>query len=89
MGCSSRVSMFQEIGNDVGPMPGRMLGLEHEAGIFLIALGREAHIVKLNLVHARLGRLLGQSDIVFLHLGLRRVGPDQLAVFPPGLTGLM
>src|ERR1022692_943091 len=61
------------------------LVLKREAGIFLIALGSEADVVELNLIRAGLGHELGQSDVVILNFGIRRIGPYQLAVFTPGL----
>src|SRR5258706_15314731 len=61
-------------------------GLVEEAGIFLIAFGGEADVVELNLIRAGLGHELGQRDVEILYFGLRRGGPDQLAVFAPGLT---
>ena len=70
-------------------MPVGMLRLEEKGCIFLIAFGRETHVIKLDLVHAGLGGLLGQGDVVFLHFGLRRIGPNQLAVFTPGLASLV
>src|SRR6266446_2134810 len=78
--------MFQEVGNDVGAMPLGVLGLEVEAGIFLVALRRKAHIVELNFVGTGLSSLLGQRYVVLLYLWVRRISPDQLAVFTPGLT---
>ncbi len=83
------IGVFQEVGNHVGAVPLRMLGLKVEAGVFLIAFGGEAHVVELDFVRAGLSRLLGQSDVVFLHFGLRRIGPNQLAVLAPGLSGLV
>ncbi len=65
-----------------------MFRLIEEGGVFLIAFGGEADVVELNFVGAGLGYEFGQRDVVFLHLGLRRIGPDQLAVFAPGLPGL-
>src|SRR5229473_5985380 len=65
-----------------------MLGLIKEAGVFLIAFGGEADVVELNLIRAGLGYELGEGDVELLHFGLRGVGPDQLAVFTPGLFRL-
>ena len=44
-----------------------MLGLKNEAGIFLIALGREADVIELNFIRTGLCHELGQSDIVILN----------------------
>ena len=66
-----------------------MLGLKAKAGVFLIAFGREAHVVELHFVDARLGDELRQGDVVVLHLAVRGIGPDELAVLTPGLAGSM
>ena len=44
--------MFQKISNDVGSVPFRMLGLKHEAGILLVAFGREADVIELDLIRS-------------------------------------
>ena len=88
-GMNFGIGMLQEVGNHIGAMPLRMLGLEVEAGIFLVTLGGESDVVELDFVSTGLGRLLGQRDVVFLHLGLGRIGPDQLAVLTPRLSGLV
>ena len=72
------VGVLQEVGNDVRAMPFRMLRLEVEAGVFLVAFGREAHVIELNFVGTGFGRLPGQSDVVLLHLRLRGIGPTSL-----------
>ncbi len=66
-----------------------MFGLKHEAGVFLIAFGREADVVELNFIGAGLGDELGEGDVVILNCGIRGIGPDQLAVLAPGLAGLL
>jgi len=66
-----------------------LLGLVDEAGIFLIAFGGEADVVELNFIGAGLCDELGESDVVILNFGVRRVGPDQLAVFAPRLSGFL
>ena len=83
------VGMFQEVGDHVGAMPLGMLGLKDKTRVFLIALGREADIVKLNFISAGFGGLHGQRNVVLLNLGLRRIGPNQLAVLAPRLAGAM
>src|SRR5580692_10741875 len=83
------ISMFEEIRNHIGTMPGGMLGLEHEACIFLISLSRETYVVELNFVHSRLGSFLCQGNIVFLNLRLRGIGPYQLPVFAPWLASFV
>src|ERR1700723_721137 len=62
-----------------------MVCLIQEGGVFLVPFGREADVVELNFIRARLGYKFGESDIEILNFGLRRIGPDQLAVFAPGL----
>ena len=52
------IGVLQEISDDIGAMPIRVLFLKNEAGVPLIALGRKAHIIKLNFVHSRFGRPL-------------------------------
>ena len=88
-GMNFGIGMFQEVGNHVRAMPLRMLGFEVEAGVFLVTLGGETDIVELNFVGAGFGSFLGQRDVILLHLGLRRIGPDQLAVLAPRLPGLL
>ena len=63
--------------------------LEDEAGVFLVAFGGEADVVELNFVGAGLGYEFGQRDVVILNFGVGGVGPDQLAVFAPGLAGFL
>src|ERR1700756_2034075 len=81
------VAALEEVGNDVRTLPLRMFGLEVEAGVFLVAFGREADVVELDLVHAGVGDVLSQSDVVFLDLGIRGVSPNQLAVLAPRQAG--
>jgi len=52
-------------------------------------LRREADVVELNFIGAGLCDELGESDVVILNFGVRRVGPDQLAVFAPRLSGFL
>ncbi len=66
-----------------------MLVLVSERGIFLVAFGGKAHVVELHFIDSRLGHELRQRNVIILHLRVRGVGPDQLAVFAPGLTGAM
>src|SRR5215469_1512910 len=80
------VGMLQEICNYIGAFPAGVLSLKNEAGIFLIALRREANIVELNFIYAGLGSAPGERDVVFLNLGVGRICPDEFAIFPPGLT---
>ncbi len=61
----------------------RLVFLEDECCVFLVAFGGEADVVELNLIHAELGYVLGEGDVVVLNLGIGRIGPDQLAVFTP------
>src|SRR6266568_7669684 len=81
------VSTFQEVGDYFRALPFRVLGLEIKAGIFLVAFGWKTDVVELHFVHARLGHELRQGYVVILHFGIRGIGPDQLAVFAPGLAG--
>ena len=80
-----RISAIQKTGNHFRALFLWIVGLIVELSILLIALSRKAHVVELHLIHSRLGHKLRQSDIVILHRGIRRVSPDQLAVFAPGL----
>ena len=57
--------------------------LEDEQCVFLVAFGGEADVVELDFIDAELGYVLGQGDVIVLHLGVRRIGPDQLAVLAP------
>ncbi len=74
---------LQEGRNRVGALPIRMLGFKEEFRVLLVALGREAHVVKLNLVRSVGGRKFCQPNVVVPNLWVGRVGPDQLSVFPP------
>src|SRR6185437_1560881 len=60
--------------------------LEGEAGVFLVAFGREADIIELDLIRSACDGCFGQSNVVFLYFDPRGVGPDQLAVLAPGLA---
>ena len=51
----------------------------------LIAFGREADIIELDFIGAAGGHKLCQRQVVILHRGVRRIGPNQLAVLSPGL----
>src|ERR1700686_892444 len=62
-----------------------LAGLVNEAGILLIALGGKTDVIELNFIRARLRYEFGQRNVIILHLGLRWIGPDQFAVFAPGL----
>src|SRR5580692_4961495 len=66
-----------------------MVCLIQEGSVFLVAFGGEADVVELNFIRAGLGHEFGESDIEILHFGLRGIGPDQLAVFAPGLLGFL
>jgi len=70
------IGSAQEVADYVAAMPGWVLGLESESGVFLIAFSREANIVELHFIHTRQGCLLRERNIVILHLDLRRIGPD-------------
>ena len=64
------VGVFQEVGNHVRAVPVGMGGLEVEACVLLVALGRESDLVKLDFVGAGFGCLLRQCDVILLHFGL-------------------
>src|SRR5258707_893673 len=81
------IGASQKVGNDFRTLPFRMIGLVGKAGVFLVAFGWKTYVVKLHFVHAGLGYELRQSDGIILHFGIRGIGPDQLAVFAPGLAG--
>ena len=69
----------------------RLIFLEDELGVFLVAFGGEADVVELDFVDAELGYVFGEGDVIVLDLGVRGIGPDQLAVLAPGgvvLAGL-
>ena len=61
----------------------RLIFLEHELGVFLVSFGGEADVVELDFVHAELGYVLGEGDVIVLNLGVRRIGPHELAVLAP------
>src|SRR5262249_46396741 len=58
--------------------------LEVEHGVFLVAFGGEADVVELDFVHAQAGYVFRNRYVIILHFWIRRIGPDQLAVFAPG-----
>src|SRR4029077_16597048 len=64
-----------------------MLGLVVERGIFLIAFGRKADVIEPRCIDSGLSYELGQGDVIVLDFGIRGVGPDELAVFAPALSG--
>ena len=86
-GMDLSVGPVEEIGDDFGTRLVRMLGLVIEGSIFLVAFGGKADVVKLNFVDSGLGDEFRQGDVVILDFGVRGVGPDELAVFTPGLIG--
>ena len=61
----------------------RLAVLVDEGGVFLVAFGGEADVVELDFIHAELGYVLGEGDVVVLDRGVRGIGPDQLAVLAP------
>src|SRR6476646_2500197 len=60
--------------------------LEGELRVGLVAFGREADVVKLDLVHTRRGNVFGQGYVVILDFLMGAVRPDQLAVLAPRLV---
>ena len=62
--------------------------LVSERGVFLIAFGGEADVIELDFIDSGLGDEFGEGDVVVLHLGVGGIGPDELAVFAPGLPGI-
>ena len=56
-----------------------------EARIGLVAFGREADIIELDLIGAAGGHKLCQRQVVILHRRIGGIGPHQLAVLPPRL----
>ena len=67
----------------------RMFRLEVKGGVLLIAFRRKTDVVELHFIDSSLGHEFRQGDVVILHFGVRGIGPDQLAVFPPGLASAM
>ena len=69
----------------------RQAVLEDEGCVFLVTFSRKADVIELDLIHAQLGYVLGQGDVVILNFGVGGIGPNQLSVFAPGsviLAGL-
>src|SRR5580698_3777930 len=83
------IGAIEEVGNHFRTLFFRMIGLIIKLGILLIALGWKADVVELNFIDSRLGYELGEGDVIVLNLGIRGIGPDQLAVFTPRLAGAM
>ena len=81
------VGARQEVRDYVRTLPVRMSLLEVEAGVFLVAFGGEANIVKLHFVGAAGNGRLRQGNVVILNCRIAGVCPHQLAVFTPGLSG--
>src|SRR5713226_9417032 len=63
------------------------IGLKVEGSVFLIALGGKANVVELHFVDSGLSYELGECNVIVRDLGVRGVGPDQLAIFAPRLAG--
>src|SRR6185437_7510762 len=59
----SSVRTLQEVSNYVGTLPVRMYLLEGEAGVFLVAFGREADIIELDLIRSTCDGCFGQSNV--------------------------
>jgi len=76
-----------EVSDDFASRPVRMILLICESVIHLVALGREANVVKLNFIHTGAGHQLRQVEVVLLNLGVRGIEPGQFAVLEPGLAG--
>src|SRR5262245_2230513 len=83
------VCMFEEVCDDIGAVPIRMLGLKSECRIFLVTLRWKAYVIKLDLVDARLRGFLRQRDVIVLDLQVRGIRPNQLAILTPRLAGTM
>src|SRR5258707_5927401 len=82
----SGVGLLQKIGDHFRALPLGMLGLEVEAGVLLVAFGGKANVVELHFVDAGLGYEFRQGDVIILHFGVGWIGPNQLAIFAPGLA---
>ena len=57
--------------------------MEDEGCVFLVTFSRKADVVELDLIHAQLGYVLRQGDVVVLNFGIGGVAPNQLSVFAP------
>src|SRR5258708_11196210 len=62
--------------------------LKRELRVCLVALGREAQIVELDLVDSGLSNVFGERKIVRLDVSVRRIRPHQLSIFAPWLMQL-
>jgi hypothetical protein len=69
------ISPREEIGNDLRARPLRLRGLEMKGRICLVALGGEADVIELNLIHAPAYGLLGERQVVVLHFAPGGIGP--------------
>src|SRR5258707_14841057 len=83
------VGAIEEIGNHFGALPFGVVSLEVERGVFLVTLGGKAHVIKLPFIDSGLGYEISERNVVILHLCIRRIGPDELAIFTPALTGAL
>src|SRR4029077_12306532 len=63
--------------------PFRLVFLEDEYRVLLVAFGGEADIVELDFIDAKLGYVLGECDVAVLNLGIRGIGPDHPAILAP------
>src|SRR5271156_3757671 len=77
----------QEIGDHFRALLLGISGLEVEGGVLLVALSGKADVIELYFVNSGLGYELGECNVIILDCGVRGVGPDELAVFTPGLPG--
>src|SRR6202171_2604011 len=84
------IGAIEEISNHVRALHLRrmigMLGLVVERDIFLVAFGGKADVIELHFIDSGLGYKLGERDVIVLDFGIRRVCPDELAVFAPALS---
>jgi len=74
-----------EVSDDFASRPVRMILLICESGIHLVALGREANVVKLNFIRNGAGHQLRQVEVVLLNLGVRGIEPANLPFSSQGL----
>src|SRR5258708_12358651 len=81
------VSLIEEAGDYVIAM-NFGVRLKRKLRVCLVALGREAHVVEVNLAPSGLSNILGEGKIVRLDVRVRRIRPYQLSVFAPRLMQL-
>src|SRR5258708_16143079 len=77
-GMQLAVRLIEEAGDYIVAM-NLGVGLIRKLRVCLVALGREAHVVELNLVHSGLSNIFAERNILPLSLSVRTIRPHHLS----------